>query len=200
MKKKLLALGLAVGLIALMLPLFAAFEAHIINVRCYVEHALAVSPTGEINLGTVFPNEVLDPVGLPIVISMSRSFQDTERVRDVKYRIVQKSKNHYQGTGYGEPYWDAHNLSGWLTKHKDKVEGEENDNSATHEGKLDKDYTGTPSGPDIVDVWALDLHVPPITGHMSQADIAAGDVSIPGEGWYGCDLWIETYEFSYRPQ
>lgn len=190
MKKKLVSLAIATVLVLAALPLFAAFEAHIINVRCYVENALAVTPTGEIDLGTVFPNEVLDPVG-SFTISMSKSFLITERVRDVKYQIVQKSKNHVQGTGYGALYWDTHNLSGWLTEHKNSYEGEENDNSQNHTGMLDKAVL------DYVDNWVLDLRVPPIQGHLAQSDMVPGIIPLPEEGTYGCDLWIETTGFSY---
>ncbi|MEK7561011.1 MAG: hypothetical protein AAB539_03595 [Patescibacteria group bacterium] len=88
MSKKLL-LGTASLLTAIsILPLFAAFEAHVINVTARIENALTV-PMEHIRFGTVFPQEYLVR-DLPI--RLSQSFLDEPRVDDVEYFIRQKPK------------------------------------------------------------------------------------------------------------
>jgi hypothetical protein len=88
MKKKIIlgfgALATAVAII----PLFAAFEAHVINVTARIENALSVD-TSALNFGTVFPQEQLDK---PLNIQLSQSFIDEGRVDDVEYMIRQKPK------------------------------------------------------------------------------------------------------------
>ncbi len=88
MKKKLfLSLG-ALGTAVAILPMFAAFEAHVVNVTARIENALSVS-TKDIDFGTVFPQEHLDK---PLVVQLSQSFFDEPRVDDVRYFIRQKPK------------------------------------------------------------------------------------------------------------
>lgn len=87
MKKILLALGaLAVALITI--PMFAAFEAHVINVTAKIENALAVQ-TEAIRFGTVFPEELLLK---DFDVQLSSSFLEEDRVDDVRYHIKQKDK------------------------------------------------------------------------------------------------------------
>lgn len=89
MKK--LILGLAGVMAALVLmPMFAAFEAHVINVTATIENALSVHPQS-IHYGTVFPQEYLLS---DFFISFSQSFsEDTQtRVGKVDYVIKQKPK------------------------------------------------------------------------------------------------------------
>lgn len=87
--KKQIALGLgAVALAVTTLPLFAAFEAHVINVTAKIENALKVDPKF-LNFGTVFPQEKLEK---PVDIELSQSFMDEGRVDDVEYFIRQKPK------------------------------------------------------------------------------------------------------------
>jgi hypothetical protein len=71
-----------------MLPMFAAFEAHVINVTARIENALEV-PIEHLDFGTVFPQEWL---GKPLAIRLSQSFIDEGRVDDVDYFIRQKPK------------------------------------------------------------------------------------------------------------
>lgn len=88
MKKKIL-LGIAtIGVVAVSASMFAAFEAHVINVTAKIENALAVTPD-EIMFGTVFPQE---KVLKDLTISLSGSFLAEERVDDVNYVIKQKPK------------------------------------------------------------------------------------------------------------
>src|SRR3989344_2055391 len=88
MKKKIV-LGIAAAGTALaMIPMFAAFEAHVINVTATIENALSVD-TDPIEFGTVFPEELLV---MPLSIQLSQSFQEEDRVDDVEYMIRQKPK------------------------------------------------------------------------------------------------------------
>ena len=106
MKKKIViglaALGTAVALV----PLFAAFEAHVINVTAKIENALLV-PVDPIAFGTVFPQEQLERT-LPI--SLSQSFLDEDRVDDVEYIIRQKPKCGvvHEEDGTVNPSWTGH--------------------------------------------------------------------------------------------
>ena len=106
MKKVLLGLG-AAGITLAMIPLFAAFEAHVVNVTARIENALTV-PVTPINFGTVFPQEQLAQT-LPI--ALSRSFLDEPRVDDVRYIIRQKPKcgvTSNDGTVLDGPTWTGH--------------------------------------------------------------------------------------------
>jgi uncharacterized protein YegL len=86
--KKLLVGFLAVATAMVMIPLFAAFEAHVINVTAQIENALSVDTT-PIDFGTVFPQEELEA---PIHIELSSSFLAEDRVDDIDYVIRQKPK------------------------------------------------------------------------------------------------------------
>ena len=89
MKKKIL-LGLsAAGTAIALLPLLAAFEAHVINVTAHIENALNVQ-RDKIPFGTVFPEEHL--FSEPFDISLSHSFLEQKRLDDVTYVIKQKPK------------------------------------------------------------------------------------------------------------
>src|SRR3989338_5397950 len=87
MKKILMGLA-AAGTAIAMVPLFAAFEAHVINVTARIENALQVS-TELITFGTVFPQEELDQ---QFEVELSDSFMTERRVDDVQYFIRQKPK------------------------------------------------------------------------------------------------------------
>ena len=94
MKKILLGLG-ALGVAVALVPLFAAFEAHVVNVTATIENALSVN-TDPIDFGTVFPQEQLDE---DIDVLLSQSFLDEDRVDDVQYVIRQKPKCRNAQTG-----------------------------------------------------------------------------------------------------
>lgn len=78
----------AMALVIASVPMFAAFEAHVINVTAKIENALTVD-TNAINFGTVFPQEHLNK---PLTVSLSSSFLEEDRVDDIKYFIRQKPK------------------------------------------------------------------------------------------------------------
>lgn len=87
MKKVLLLVG-ALAIAIATVPLFAAFEAHVINVTAHIENALYVHPD-EIAFGTVFPQEYVER---DFTVELSSSFQKASRVDGVEYVIKQKPK------------------------------------------------------------------------------------------------------------
>jgi len=78
------------GAVLAVVPMFAAFEAHVVNVTARIENALFVHPA-EIAYGTVFPQEHL---WSDFFLSFSESFSagDQTRVGTVEYVIKQKPK------------------------------------------------------------------------------------------------------------
>ena len=90
MFKKLLVGTSAIALAVASIPLFAAFEAHVINVTAKIENALFVHPEA-LEYGTVFPQEHLES---QIFISFSQSFSERtqRRANEVEYVIKQKPK------------------------------------------------------------------------------------------------------------
>ena len=110
MKKIFLGLG-ALALAVALVPMFAAFEAHVINVTAQIENALSV-PVDPINFGTVFPQEHLKKL---LGIQLSQSFLDEKRVDDVEYIIRQKPKcavTNEDGTQIVGPTWTGHVVVG----------------------------------------------------------------------------------------
>src|SRR3989344_1682813 len=89
MKKLLFGLA-AAGTALAMVALFAAFEAHVINVTAKIENALFVHPQS-IQYGTVFPQEHLLS-DYQITFSESFSEDSQTRVGKVDYVIKQKPK------------------------------------------------------------------------------------------------------------
>lgn len=88
MKRRVKRALIALALIALLVPLFAAFEAHTVNVKAHIENALRVTPK-EMDFGIVFPQERFDG---EFCVHLSDSFLQQERVTDVFYKLVQKRK------------------------------------------------------------------------------------------------------------
>src|SRR3989344_5136550 len=86
--KKILAIGGALAVAALVAPAFMAFEAHVVNVTATIENALS-APLESIDFGTVFPQEHLEKT---LRVGLSDSFIAEDRVDDVEYFIRQKPK------------------------------------------------------------------------------------------------------------
>jgi hypothetical protein len=106
MKKVLLTLG-ALAVAVAVVPMFAAFEAHVINVTARIENALSV-PVEPINFGTVFPQEYLER---ELPITFSRSFVQEGDADDVEYVIRQKPKcgvTSQNGEVLDGPTWTGH--------------------------------------------------------------------------------------------
>jgi len=88
--KKLLVGFLSLAAVLVLTPLFAAFEAHVVNVTATIENALYVHPES-LEFGTVFPQEHLES-SFFIAFSQSFSARDQRRVGTVEYVIKQKPK------------------------------------------------------------------------------------------------------------
>src|SRR3989344_6490286 len=87
-RRKVIAGIATAGAALALLPLFAAFEAHVINVTAKIENALEAS-TYSLDFGTVFPQGVHDKT---FDIELSQSFLDAGRFDDVEYILRQKPK------------------------------------------------------------------------------------------------------------
>src|SRR3989344_7415358 len=89
MKKILLGMA-SLGAALALVPMFAAFEAHVVNVTARIENALFVHPQSR-QFGTVFPQEHLEQ-GIFVTFSESFSEESQTRVGTVEYVIKQKPK------------------------------------------------------------------------------------------------------------
>jgi len=196
MKKILFGLA-AFALVIATVPMFAAFEAHVINVTATIENALQVSPS-EISFGTTFPQERLDKT---FEVSISNSFREEGRVDDVEYIIRQKPKCVLVATGTQLPPFGlvTENVDGifscadevnydmlpllcpYLSKHEITTDSPENDSAGINA------FHGLP-GPwtlqttkatqvagklmkstgDVTDTWNIDLKVPCFAGSCAQ--------------------------------
>src|SRR3972149_8912638 len=84
MRKKLGLSMLTVGIIAIGVLLFSAFESYLLNIRAHVDTALEVYPHGSWDLGNVFPEEDFD---LELKVATSKSFRAEANVNSVGYVI-----------------------------------------------------------------------------------------------------------------
>ncbi|MHB0977448.1 MAG: hypothetical protein ACYC1U_09690 [Candidatus Aquicultorales bacterium] len=187
-RTKLFATGLAIVMAVLLLPLFAAYEALVINVTAHIENALHVSTT-RIPFGIVFPQESLVET---FSVSLSDSFLQQDRVTDVHYQIVQRTKpwtpdsvepKPNVGTQMEGQYYD-------LRPYVSKTKLPDGDTLPDTEDAASLNQT---SG-DLYDVWRVRLPVPCIQGAVGQDYV--GPIA-PAEGDYGLDIWIEVYGLSY---
>ncbi|MCK4592775.1 hypothetical protein KAT63_05065 [Candidatus Parcubacteria bacterium] len=91
MKKKIILSFVGIiAVVAVSAAMFAAFEAHVINVTAKIENALYVHPETK-TFGTVFPQEYLEQ-SFFITTSSSFSATDQRRVLNIDYVIKQKPK------------------------------------------------------------------------------------------------------------
>jgi len=196
---KRLVLGvIAIGAGLVMLPMLAAFEAHVVNVTARIENALYVHPKSR-TFGTVFPQEHLEQ-GIFVTFSESFSADDQTRVGTVEYQIKQKPKpletfvaqvgvddarlwchDNYPTVPYdaNNASWQAYltncypSLCPYLSKTPDGFPQPSND-----VGVLPFHDPFDPSsfalgkinkfGVDVGDTWIIDLAVPCFQGHCAQ--------------------------------
>lgn len=196
--RKIILFGLG-GLIALaMIPMFAAFEAHVINVTAQIENALFVHPQSR-QFGTVFPQEYKEQ-GIFITFSESFSAEEQIRVGNIDYQIKQKPKplpsyvsqvgkdaarlwchDNYPITPYDplDPIWQAYLINcypllcPYLSKTPDNFPLPGNDTGvpAFHDPfAVSSIATGTINkfGADVGDNWIIDLAVPCFKGQCAQ--------------------------------
>lgn len=194
MKKILIGFGALLVAIAVM-PLFAAFEAHVVNVTATIENALYVHPQS-LEYGTVFPQEHLDS---SFFITFSQSFSATSqrRVGKIDYVVKQKPqcvKPNGDFVQVGEDEQDNFVcpegstmrpiLCPYLSKHPDNIPStgananndigvpafhDPNATSSYAYGKLVKfNSSGSTIGNDPSDTWTIDLAVPCFEGMCAQ--------------------------------
>lgn len=96
----------SVGAVVASATMFAAFEAHVINVTAKIENALFVDSYG-IDFGTVFPQEYIN--NKTFTVGLSDSFISQDRATTVNYKIVQKDKDWTLNFGEGDV--NPHNRS-----------------------------------------------------------------------------------------
>jgi hypothetical protein len=84
--KKILFVLISIGITLAVVPMFAAFEAHVVSVTAKIKASVEV-PVGEFDYGEVFPQEIID---LPFEISLSDSFIIESDVVEVNYIVRQK--------------------------------------------------------------------------------------------------------------
>lgn len=213
MKKGLLVVG-ALAIAIATVPMFAAFEAHVINVTAHIENALTTHG-GPVVFGTVFPQEY---VAKDFGIELSRSFQGQKDAYEVNYKIVQKSKcwnNDPQNPEYAPvdyatdlcpkignvQYVAMNDLCKFLSKLPEQEEGDVGVPSY-FQGPTAGCVTPTPEiatgslnlNSDMGDEWTVDLKVPPVAGYVGQDWPAnCANYTVPTDGAdYGCDLWVEV--------
>jgi regulation of enolase protein 1 (concanavalin A-like superfamily) len=104
--KKIFVSLISVGVVVASAAMFAAFEAHVINVTAKIENALYVDSYG-IDFGTVFPQEYITDEDF--TVGLSDSFKAQNRATTVNYKIVQKDKD--WTLNFGEGDIDPHNRS-----------------------------------------------------------------------------------------
>ena len=219
--KKIIAAVAMVSVVTLSAAMFAAFEAHVINVTAKIENALAVNTT-PIEFGTVFPEEVL--YSSPINMKLSDSFMAEDRVDDVEYIIRQKPKCALFDaagniTDYGRVTEDANNnficvdagyeklpvLCPFLSKTPDNSPANDGSIAAFHGSITDWTMADTlatqvkgrlaKSDKDIEDNWIIDLHVPCFAGNCAQDYVVPTEYELDPaleHLQFGCDLWIEV--------
>jgi len=210
MKKSLLLVG-AVAIVLATVPMFAAFEAHVINVTAHIENALGVSPE-PLQFGTVFPQEYIIK---PITVSLSESFLEQSRVTQVNYVINQKLKpcpvennepidetcvlDTAEATPENPTGYHYLSLCSFLSKGPDSDVRNDQGERSYFQG--DHCIEPTPQDgaigllikdTDQVDTWNIDLKVPPVAGTVGQ-DWPEGCPTVPtNSATYGCDLWVEV--------
>ena len=214
MLKKIVASVALIATVAVSAAMFAAFEAHVINVTAHIENALKVD-TEPIMFGTVFPQEMLYR---DFDIVLSESFIGADRVDDVEYVIKQKMKpclvvpvDPAYPNGDMEPIdptcvpdtanaTPPHNATGWhyldlcqfLSKTNDDLDGQETENDTSHRSYyVDND----PVGPSDND-YCRETVDPDATGRLTKiagdiADRWVVDLKVPPvDGYVGQD-WPE---------
>lgn len=220
MKKILIGLS-AVAIVVATVPLFAAFEAHVINVTARIENALRVHPEGT-NFGTVFPQEYLVRA---LTIGTSDSFCkiDQRRVLSIDYKIKQKPKprpeyvaqvgvdaarqwchDNYPPVPYDpqDPAWIAYlancypSMCAYLSKQPKYPESGDTGILAYHDpfDPSSVAYGTINKDTDDSDEWVIDLDVPCFKGHCDQSWTHPGWELPPQleSQTFGCDLWVEV--------
>jgi len=193
--RKIILYGLGGLTVLAFIPLFAAFEAHVINVTAQIENALYVHPESR-NFGTMFPQEYKE-LGIQVTFSPSFSESEQTRVSKVDYQIKQKPKprpdyvsqlgkdaarqwchDNYPPTPYDplDPVWQAYLancyplLCPYLSKTPDNHPAPGDDVGLPPFHNLSAVATGTinKNSVDVSDTWTIDLAAPCFEGQCAQ--------------------------------
>ncbi|MBI5816881.1 MAG: hypothetical protein HZB09_00445 [Candidatus Yonathbacteria bacterium] len=186
MKKILLSFG-ALAAVVIAMPMFAAFEAHVVNVTATIENALQVT-SNELAYGTVFPQEAFDKT---FGVSLSQSFTAEPSVTGVTYTIRQKPKCVDSAGAHPLVTEDAQGnfacpagstmmplLCPYLSKHETAGNIEQSSGINSFHG-LPGPWTASTTLATAVfgsltketnqsDTWTIDLHVPCFAGSCAQ--------------------------------
>ena len=178
---------LGIGTAVVLIPIVAAFEAHVLSVLAQIDNSIIVTPT-ELKFATVFPQEKLNKV---FDISLGQSFSgELDYVVRQKPKCVDSSGNHPQvledqNGNFSCPQGSTMMplLCPYLSKHEQTTDGSsgENDGSGitafhglpgpwTASTSIDTQTVGklsTVSG-DLSDTWNIDLRVPCFVGECAQ--------------------------------
>ena len=194
--QKTLTIVLALGITIALVPMLAAFEAHIINVTAQIDNT-CLNFIGDIAFGTVFPQEKLDKT---FDVELSNSFITNTNMDGLNYEIVQKPKC-WNGDEENPVFGEVTEVSGlfecedgfqilpvlcpYLSKNEITEDGTDNGGENDSAGipafhGLPGTWTPTTStstlvsgkliksGADFADIWNVDLKVPCFTGNCGQ--------------------------------
>ena len=155
MIKKILASLTLVSVMAVSAAMFAAYEAHVINVTAHIENALSVHPEA-LEFGTVFPQEYIER---NITVRTSDSFQAETDALSVAYVIKQKPKckNDNSSAPADEMYApvhyathlcpDGYTMMETLCPFLSKMDGDPDDNNDTSHPSYYTSVLGDPNVP-----------------------------------------------------
>lgn len=223
MKKLTIGLGGILTVLAVA-PLFAAFEAHVVNVTATIENALSV-PIEELRFGTVFPEEQLSE---ELGVFLSESFLESDRADNAHYRILQKPKcwngderspifgrvdEDEEGNFFckDEGFEELPLLCPFISEEPDGVPEEGNDGGLqSFHGPLGgwtKETSEQFAVPAILsegngdtrDLWTIGIDVPCFSGECAQDNRVPPEYQLDPaleHKLFGCDLWIEVTGFS----
>lgn len=226
MKKILLTLAALVAVTVGVVGL-AAGEAHIINVTAHIENALNVHPN-ELSFNTVFPQQYKEldlRIEMSESFIKASNADDIEYkiVQKPKCSVDGQNPPYYpvDRITHGCPIIGNIQTQQLplLCPYLSKLDGDPEDKN--DEGVLSYYVKGVNGGADkcnwpptgqemaigrlaksdnndLVDLWKIDLKVPPFKGYVAQdwpANCPVLDGNPSGTN-YGCDLWIETTKIS----
>jgi len=204
--KKIIVVATMVVTVAFSASMFAAFEAHVINVTAHIENALAVDPQ-EIEFGTVFPQEYQERT---FTINLSDSFMDEEqtRVKDVEYKIVSKPKcwnNDPENPEYAPVDFATHecptgfvvmnDLCAFLSKMPVDADGETGVLSYFRNLGLDSECVGSPSDPIGIASGHLEKCLDPAVDNCGLGDTEdcwTVDLKVPPVEGYIAQDWPDS--------
>ena len=197
MKRRLIVAFGIFGVALAAVPLFSAYEAHVINVTAQIENGCLVR-IPDIDFGTTFPQEKLDKT---FNVELSGTFLASDEMDALEYRIQQKPKC-WNGNEENPVFGVVAEENGvfscvdagftilpvlcpYLSKHEITADGSDNGGENDSAGipafhglpvvwdlpkTLATEVTGRliKSADDLLDTWNIDLKVPCFSRHCAQ--------------------------------